>query len=834
MDSLVQDLRYAVRGLARAPGFTAAVVLTLALGSGANAAIFSTFNQALIRALPVPSPEELVNLSSPGPKTGRTSTSGASRSEDVFSYPLFRDLERAQNSFTGIAAHRDFAANVAYRGEASSEDGRLVSGDYFRVLELTPAAGRLLTSEDDRAGTNNVAVLSFRYWMARFDRNPAALNENIIVNGQQMTVVGVTPAGYAGTTLEDDPKIYVPLSMASRMIPGWNGFENRRDHWLYLFARLKPGLSREAAERAMSGPFAGILKDVELPAQRSGVGSQDWQRFAERRLILDPGKQGQRPERGELSGVFILLFSVTGVVLLIACSNVAGLLLARTAYRATDITVRLSLGASRRQLVRQMLVESFLLAGMGTVAGLFVAAWILGTLTLVLPQKAGGYYRFELDATVFLFTAALSGVIAVLIGVYPALHGTRHDLASSLKDATRSSGTRAAARFRTSLATLQIALSMALLVVAGLFTESLLNVGRVELGIKTENLTTFRLSPELNGYVPERAHALGDRIEQELLGLPGVQSVSASTIPLLAGVGAGSNVTVNAFGSRTASERGVMRANVGPGYFRTVGIPLLAGREFDVGDDLGAPNVAIVNEAFARKYVSGLNPIGVRMEEGAGNRFDIEIVGLVRDARYSQITDVPPPQYYLPYRQSKRFGSLNFYVRSTQPAGQVASMIPAAVRRVDGTLPVENLRTMKDQLKSTQGLNRLVTALSAVFAGLATMLAAIGLYGVLSFTVAQRRREIGLRIALGADAGRIGRLILGRVGRMTLVGAALGLFAALVLGRLARSQLFGVEGLQPLLLCAAATCTSIVAFAAGAIPAWRAARVDPMVALRTE
>jgi putative ABC transport system permease protein len=279
-----------------------------------------------------------------------------------------------------------------------------------------------------------------------------------------------------------------------------------------------------------------------------------------------------------------------------------------------------------------------------------------------------------------------------------------------------------------------------------------------------------------------------------------------------------------------------MRANVGPDYFRTVGIPLVAGREFNGGDDLGTPNVAIVNEAFARKYTSGLNPIGARMAEGAGDKiqFDIEIVGLVRNARYSQIKDAPPPQYYLPYRQRKRFGSLNFYVRSIQPAAQVVSMIPAAVRRVDGTLPVENLRTMTDQLKSTQNLDRFVTALSAGFAGLATMLAAIGLYGVLSFTVAQRRREIGLRMALGADAGRIGRLILARVGRMTLVGAVLGLVAAVALGQLARSQLFGVEGLQPLLLVAAAACTSVIAFGAGVIPAWRAARVDPIVALRTE
>ena len=647
--------------LAKAPSFTAAVLLTLALGSGANAAIFSMFDHALIRALPVPSPEELVNLSSPGPKTGRTSTSGTGRSEDVFSYPLFRDLERAQNTFTGIAAHRDFAANIAHRGEASSEIGRLVSGDYFRVLQLKPAIGRLLTPEDDRPGANNLAVLSYRYWLARFHADPEAINENIIVNGQSMMVVGVTPAGYVGTTLEDDPKIYVPVSLAALMIPGWNGFEDRRDHWLYLFARLNPGLSRDAAERAMSGPFAAILKDVELPAQRSGLGTRDREQFAQRRLILEPGKQGQRPERGELNGVFLLLFCVTGVVLLIACANVAGLLLARAAQRATDLTIRLSLGATRWQLVREILMECVLLAGIGTAGGLVFAAWILRTVTSVFPRQASSYFQFEFDSTLFLFTTALSVGVTLLIGLYPALHGTRHNLAVSLKAANISSGTRSAARFRTSLATAQIALSMALLVVAGLFAESLLNVSRLELGIEPENLTTFRLSPELSGYTPERAQAFDSRIEQELIGLPGVRSVSASTIPLLAGVGGGSNVTVDAFGTRVASERGLSRANIGPDYFRTVGIPLVAGRDFSTSDDLGTPKVAIVNEAFARKYTSGLSPIGARMAERSGNniQLDIEIVGLVRDARYSQIKDPPPPQYYLPYRQTKRFGSLN-------------------------------------------------------------------------------------------------------------------------------------------------------------------------------
>jgi predicted permease len=834
---LLHDLRYAVRTLARAPGFTVAVVLTLALGSGANAAIFSVFNQTLLRSLPVPTPERLVNLSSPGPKTGRTSTNGTDRGEDVFSYPLFRDLDGAQNAFTGIAAHAHFAANLACRGQASSESGRLVSGSYFDVLELLPAAGRLIVPADDLPGANDVAVLSYQYWTSRLNKDPSVINETIIVNGRPMTLIGVTPRSWSGTTLEEDPKVYVPLTAASEMIPGWNGFANRRDHWLDLFARLRPGISREAAERAMAGPFAAILKDLDLPAQQSGLADRDRQLFAQRRLIVEPGKQGQRPERAELQSVFALLFSVTAVVLLIACANVAGLLLARMAARATDVSVRVSLGASRWQLVRQLLFETSLLAGIGTAGGLLVALWIIGASTSVFPAGVmGEYFRFTFDRSFLLFAVMLSSSIVLLVGVYPAIHATRHEVVSTLRSSTTTSGTRGATRFRTLLATAQIAMSMALLVVAGLFTQSLFNVSRLELGIKSEHLFTFRLSPELNGYTPARARAFGDRIEQELAALPGVESVSASTIALLGGSAGGSNITVNADGTLVASERGVMRARVGQRYFETVGIPLVAGREFGVSDDLAAPKVAIVNEAFARTFMRGMNPVGARLAEGRGNKIqlDVEIVGVVRDARYAQIKDPPPPQYYLPYRQIERPGSLNFYVRSAQEPRQLLSMIPATVRRVDGTLPVENLRTMDDQLKSTQGLDRFVTLLSLCFAALATTLAAVGMYGVLAFSVAQRRREIGLRMALGADGRRISQLVLSRVAWMTIAGIALGSMAATGLARLARAELFGVPGLPPVLLVSAAICTVVVAFGAATIPAWRAVRVEPAPALRSE
>jgi predicted permease len=439
----------------------------------------------------VPAPEQLVNLTSPGPKEGRTSTSGTARAADVFSYPLFRDLERDQRALVGVAAHRDFAANVTYGGHASNEEGRLISGSYFSVLQLKPAAGRLIGPEDDReGGSHNVAVLSHGYWLSRFGGRPSVVNETVLVNGQSLTIVGVIPSGYLGTTLEARPQFYVPLSAASQMIPGWDGFDDRRDHWLYVFGRLKPDVRRDRAEAVMNSLFAGFLRDVELPAQRPRAETRE--EFLRRRLILEPGHQGQRPEREELAPIFKLLFSVTGVVLLIACANVAGLFLVRTIHRLPEVTVRMSLGASRSRLVRHFLTESGVISLMGTLGGVLVAVWTLDALTSLAPQAAA-YFRFEVDSSLFLFAGSVALIVAMLIGVYPAFHGTRLDLASTLRTATTP---RSTTRLRTALATTQIALAMGLLVVATLLVKSLLNVGRVDLGIEAERLTTFRVSPE--------------------------------------------------------------------------------------------------------------------------------------------------------------------------------------------------------------------------------------------------------------------------------------------------------------------------------------------------
>jgi predicted permease len=806
--------------------------LTLALGTGANVAIFSVIDHALLRPLPVPDPDQLVNLSSPGPRAGSISgNSGIGPTSEVFSDPLFRDLEQVQTVFTGIAAHRDFEANVSFRGQASHEDGWLVSGSYFPVLGLRPALGRLLTPDDDRAiGAHHVAVLSHEYWRTRFNADPAVLNEGLVVNGQLMTIVGVAPQSFVSTTLDDRPHVFVPVSMTSLMAPDRTRFDNRRAHWLYLFARLKPGVSRDDAERTINVPFTALMSDVELQAQRSGLGDLAREELARRRLRLEPGKQGQRPNRAELSRLAVLLFCVTGIVLLMACANVCNLLLARGVYRSTELTVRVSVGAGRGHLVRHLLIESCLLAATGGILGVIIAIWTLGVIAPLLPGAPT--FQFELNAPIFVFTVIVSGASVLLIGLYPALNSTRRDLSVALNGNAASSGSVATARFRNVLTTTQFALSLALLVVAGLFTKSLLNVSRLELGLQPDNLLTFRISPELSGYTRESARLLVERIEQELATLPGVASVSTSTIPLLDNFGWSNNVTVE---GSDAGPESPYTADVGPDYFRTVGIPLVAGREFVVSDVTNAPKVAVVNESFVRAFNLGQPIVGRRLGMGAGNvPIDIEIVGVVRDARYSEVKTPPPPQFYLPYRQIQRFGALNFYIRSTGPAEPLVSLIPPLMTRLEGTLPVENLRTMHDQVRASAETDRSMSTLSTGFAIVAVLLAAIGLYGVLSYTVAQRRREIGVRMALGADAARIALLVFGHVGRTVLIGGVAGCAAALGLGRLAQSMLFGIEGPDLVVIACATLGVIVVASAAAALPARRAARVDPMAALRAE
>ncbi|MDP2954920.1 MAG: ABC transporter permease [Longimicrobiales bacterium] len=832
-------LKLAVRTLTKSPFITAVAVLSLALGIGANAAIFSLFDQLLLRSLPVQEPDRLVNLSAPGPKPGSQSCNQAGDCEAVFSYAMFLDLEKASGPFAGVAAHRLFGANLAFEGQTLSAEGVLVSGSYFPLLGVQPALGRVFgVADDQNVGEHSVVVLSYNYWESRLGKDPSVLNRTLIINGRPMTVVGVAARGFDGTTLGSRPDVFVPLTMRGFMEQGFDRWDNRRTYWAYLFARLKPGVPLEQASEEINTVYTGIVSDVEVPLQE-GMSEATLARFRSKQLLLERGYRGQSSVHREAETPLNILFGITGVVLLIACANIANLLLARGAGRSHEMAIRGSLGAARGQLMGQLLTESVLLAMLGGVASLFVARWTLGLIGSLLPPDATSTLRLELSPEVIAFTGLLALGTGFLFGLYPALHASRTDLVSMLKSATgQPSGARSAARFRTSLVTAQIALSMALLVAAGLFIKSLVNVSRVDLGLDTSGIVVFGVSPVLNGYEPERTQALFQQAEAELAALPGVTGVTAALVPVLGGSSWGTDVAVEGFEGGPDIDSNARYNEVGPAYFSTLGIPLMGGREFDPSDGQGAPKVAIINESFARKF--NLDPrqaVGKFMSNNSSAEaedLDIQIIGVVQDAKYNDVKEEVPPLFFVPYRQDEDLGWINFYVRTSLPAGQLLGAIPDVFRRLDPNLPLEDLKTLDQQVRENVFLDRMISTLSAAFAALATLLAAVGLYGVLAFTVAQRTREFGVRMALGAGADRVRGMVLQQVTKMFVVGGLIGVFAALALGRAAQSLLFGLEGSDPWVVVVVAILLGAVALGAGYVPAMRASRTDPMQALRYE
>ena len=832
----MRNVKLAFRTLFKTPFVTVVAILSLALGIGANAAIYSVFNVTLRRPVPVSHPERLVNLAAPGPNPGSNSCNQAGDCDEVFSYPMFRDLEKAKTAFSGLAAHRLFSINLAMTGQSPiNGEGMLVSGSYFPTLAIAPALGRLLSPADDQTiGAHYVAVLGYGYWETQLGANRDVVGQKITVNGQQMTIVGVAPRGFDGTTLGAKPYVYVPISMRGVMTPGFDGFEKRRNYWIYLFARLKPGTSIEQATAAVNAVFRPIINDVEAPLQK-GMSAKTMEKFRAKVVKLEDGRRGQSSAHREARTPVMLLFAITGIVLLIACANIANLLLARAARRSMEMAVRLSLGATRRQLIAQLLTESVILAALGGIVSLLVAHWTLAGILAILPGGAGVLFDFKLDPSVLVFTAVLSLATGVVFGLVPALQSTRPDLVTELRNNSgKLSGGRGAARFRTGLVTTQIALSMALLISAGLFVKSLRNVSRVDLGIKIDNLVTFAISPELSGYDTTRSRALFIRTEEDALAaIPGVTGVTAALVPLISGDNWGNSVSVQGFRKTPDTDDGSRFNAVGPGFFKTIGVPVLAGREFTASDASGSPQVAIVNEAFAKKFNLGQDVVGKHMSVGSDS-LNIEIVGFVKDSKYSQVKDKIPPVYVIPYRQASRVGSINFYLRSSLPPDQIIRAIRLTMKQIDPALPIEELKTMPQQVRENVFLDRLVTNMSAAFAVLATLLAAVGLYGMLAYSVAQRTREIGVRMALGADAGRVRRMVLRQVGVLTLVGGVIGIAGAVGLGRLSQSLLYQLKGYDPAVFGIAIGVLTLVALSAGYIPALRASRIDPMAALRYE
>ena len=835
METFWQDLRYGARVLIKNPGFTVVALLTLALGLGANTAIFSLTDQILLRLLPVEKPEELVVLRSPGPKNGRVwaDADGAAS----FAYPFYKELRDKNNVFAGLLARFAVSLSVAGEGPTERANGELVSGNYFEVLGVRPAIGRVFSQDDDRVpGGHPLIVLSHGYWTRHFGADSGILNKTLIVNGVSMTVVGVARPGFNGVQVGQTPDIFIPITMKAQMTPNWDGLNDHRDYWLAIIGRLNPGLSREQAEGAVNPVYRQIIEE-ELPLL-GNLSADSQQRFRDKKLLLDPGSRGRQILQGSAKEPLLVLMGMVILVLVIACANVANLLMARGAARQREIAIRMAVGAGRWRLVRQFLIESLTLSVVGGGAGLLVAWWTINLLVGAIPENIGAVgLSASLDLRLLVFTVGLSVATGLLFGLLPAMKATRLNLEGTLREQGSSvSGSHGQVRFRKGLVLSQVVLTTVLLVGAGLFARSLNNLKHLDLGMRPENLIAFSIAPELNGYSPQRTVALFDQLHQSVSTQPGVESVSESLMAAFTDSNSSSNVTVEGYTAQENEDMNVGQNYIGSSYFATMGIPLVQGREFGASDTATSPKVAIINESMSRRFFAGRDPVGSRFTFGAGNRVhpDIDIVGVVKDSKHATVRDKVGPFVYLPYSQLKSLGNITFYVKTRQDVGATAIGLRREVQRLDANLPVFDLKTLERQIDESLFADKFLTFLSMCFALLAALLASLGLYGVMAYTVTRRTREIGIRMALGATRGVVSWLILREVVLLALIGLVVGLPAAYGLGRLTESLLFGVKAADPIVFVGSGLLLTLATLVGGYLPARKAAGIDPLLALRCE
>jgi predicted permease len=847
METLLQDARFGLRMLAKNLGFTIVAVVTLALGIGANTGIFSVTQQVLLRRLPVPHPEQLVLLYAPGLTQGHVRSDETDGSES-FSYPMYTAL-RDQLSpsgpaspagsaavFAGLAAKANFSVSVASRGQTELARAELVSGNYFSVLGVLPVIGRTLEPSDSATlGSNPVVMLSYGYWKKRFGGDSGVLNESLLVNDRPMTVVGVVQPGFDGIQLGTVPEVYIPITMKHVITPSWDGMSDHKDYWIKLIGRLQPGIPSAKAAAAIAPTYHALLAD-ELPLN-TGWNEQQKGEFLAKLIVLKSGARGRPLLENDTRQQLLTLMAMVGLVLVIACANVAALQTARGAARQKEVALRLTLGASRWRLVRQLVIESCLLSGLGALVGLVIASWISSA--LVHFASANGVadgLSSSLRPSVLLFAAGVAILSGVIFGVAPAWRATRVELVSTLKEQSGGLSTgQMHANLRKGLVISQVALTLVLVTVAGGFVRSLYKLKHVDLGLQPVNILQFSVAPELNGYSNERSLDFFRRLEERVVTLPGVRSISGVEEALMEDNDWGSNVTVEGEPPETAGTHHPLRNGVGPGHFSNLGIPLLQGREFTAQDGPTTPKVVIVNETMAKTFFPDGGAVGRHMKFGHDSTPpDMEIVGVVRDSHHSNVKEIPKEFVYAPYSQEKTIGHLTYYVRTSQDPVLLASAVRRTVQDLDASLPIYDERTFAEQIDRQLSNDRLVATLATMFGALAALLAAIGIYGLLAYAVTQRTREIGVRMALGAGPQVVGKMILSEVARLVGIGILIGLPLAFGLGKVVDSLLFGVKIFEVVGVAIALVILGIVALVAGYVPARRATRIAPMIALRYE